>query len=409
MDKKNSLIDHLQNPNFVDRPSSILYPGDEANRLTFRFTERLGGWQSVADWIRRGNTAVTWFPDTNVAIRSDTNEVWQALRAAGLGSPAGSAVISGVVEAELNEWLKSPRHNEKRAAVISQALEEGTWLQKHRFDLASSAGKGMVGYSYLLGIRRQLARATDDGKTLLGTDAGDACGTMNAIKNQIGERAMDLARKGRLDARDGKPSNISDELHCLTAISYALANNRPSLLLTADRDYVEIFFKAQWFFDTHYRAWLAAKMIKNGSYGEPTRDLVDTKGYFDGPVTLYRRATNNLREVLPRHFRPITAGVVYVAPNGFVQFMVFQFESAMLDLLKIRGKSDGRCTDEFGDSNIHVDLGPIKPLLDGNYLGIGKDVTHTFKSWMGERRISFLDLEHSLCCNERNTSKIILL
>ena len=52
-------------------------------------------------------------------------------------------------------------------------------------------------------------------------------------------------------------------------ILYALRNRRDCMMLTADADFLEVFQKAQWFFDTHYRAWLAARMIRDGRTGNP--------------------------------------------------------------------------------------------------------------------------------------------
>jgi hypothetical protein len=77
----------------------------------------------------------------------------------------------------------------------------------------------------------------------------------------------------------------------------------------------------------------------------------------------------------------------------------FMFEREMLDMLEMRSKTRGRCTDLFGEENIHVDLGPLKVDLDGLYLGIGRDAgdwTETTKTFL-----SRLDAEHALSCQER--------
>ena len=189
-----------------------------------------------------------------------------------------------------------------------------------------------------------------------------------------------LAKKGRIDAEGKGVISISDELHCLMVITNALIRGLDSVILTADEDYVEIFFKAQWFFDTHYRAWLAAKLVKDGHYGPPVKELADTHGYFNGPLTLYRRHTQQLQETLPSIYETVSVGLVYVTPHGQIRMMVFPFERQMLDMLKTRADTNGRCTDLFGDANIHVDLGPLKGKLDGLYLGIGHDKGTTIKT-----------------------------
>ena len=68
---------------------------------------------------------------------------------------------------------------------------------------------------------------------------------MDVIKKKIGERAVGLAKKGRDDAELKGAININDEAHCLMVILNALINRRHSVLITADSDYIEIFFKAQ--------------------------------------------------------------------------------------------------------------------------------------------------------------------
>jgi hypothetical protein len=85
-----------------------------------------------------------------------------------------------------------------------------------------------------------------------------------------------------------------------------------------------------------------------------------------------------------------------------IHMMRFPFEPQMLDVLATRGTTDGRCTDLFGDANIHVDLGPLEQRLDGLYLGIGKDAIRTFETDGICRSLSKLDLEHSLNCKERH-------
>lgn len=81
-------------------------------------------------------------------------------------------------------------------------------------------------------------------------------------------------------------------------------------------------------------------MIAAGRYGTPAGEMADTDGYFRRPVTLYRRPTGQLQEVLPSWQRPVRAGILYVSPDGMLHKMVFPFEPAMLDMLITRGTTD---------------------------------------------------------------------
>jgi hypothetical protein len=312
-------------------------------------------------------------------------------------------VITGVVERELKEWLDDPWREKERANDIRAAMDAGTWIRRFRFGQLGPIDLAIMGYTHLLGVRRLITQQLSDGATLVGTDPADKSQTMNTIKQRLGERALGLAKKGRKDIEELGVINISDEMHCLMVIVYAIINHKNSLLLTADEDHLEIFYKAQWFFDTHYRAWLAARMIKEGRYGEPVTEFTDTNGYFDGPLTLYRRPTNQLQETLPLAFQPVQAGVVCVTRKNTIRTVIFQFETQMQEMLVTRGATNGRCTDLFGDANVHVDLGSLKPKLDGLYLGIGKDAVVEFETNGIRCLVSRLDLEHAVHCFERHT------
>lgn len=300
----------------------------------------------------------------------------------------------------MSEWLSDPRHNRDRAHDIKTAMDNDTWIRKFRMGPSHPLNAVLYSYTHLLGFRRWLAQPLPDGTTLLGTVAANRSGTMNEIRNKVGARAGGLAKKGRKNAKTGGKINISDEMHCVMAILYALLARRDTVILTADMDYLEIFYKAQWFLDTHYRGWLAAKSIKAGQYGTPAKEIQDDKGYFKGPLTLYRRPTKHMREVLPADQRSVRAGVLYIGPDGGIHLMRFPFELKMLEMLQTRAAT-GRCTDRFDNKNIHIDLGPLKPRLDGLYLGVGADSTIDFKTNGVCSSLGRLDLEHSICCFER--------
>ena len=309
--------------------------------------------------------------------------------------------MSAVIEHEVSEWLNEPRHHEDRAEAIRIALEGETWIKRFRLGAKSPIYPAIIGYMHLLGIRRSLARPRINGLTLSDTYPIAKSEIMNAIRNKIGTRAQGLAKKGRIDAENKGFINISDELHCMLVITYALTTGKESIILTADEDLIEIFWKAQWFFDTHYRAWLAAKMVKDGRYGQPAGELEDTKKCFDGPLVLYRRQTSSLIEVLPPIYNPVCVHVIYIAPDNMIHKVAFCFERELVGMLEMRAKTNGRCTDLFGNANIHVDLGPLKMLLQGLYLGVGRDKGMIIETSGWKTFLARLDQIHSMNCKER--------
>ena len=411
MAKPNPLLDHLLNQKNRDRRSPLFTPGN-SDRLRFGYFGNPGDWNTVAGYIGGPvRWPVIWFPDANFAFLDATTPVWEALRLAALGTRNGNTVISGVAEAEMSKWLTDPYRNADRAAAIKAAMDAETWIRKFRVGSSHPLKPALYNYTHLLGFRRSLALPCPalpcpalpcpDGNTLVDTQAANKSETMNAIRSKLGLRSQGLAKKGREDAQASGLINVSDEMHCMMAILYALQNRRDTVILTADADYIEIFYKAQWFFDTHYRAWLAAELIKAGNFGEPVKQVQDTKGYFDGPLTLFLRRTEQMQEVLPPDARSVRVGVLYVAPDRMLHKLSFPFELKMLEMLEIRAAT-GRCTDLFGEANF-IDLGPLKSVMDGLYLGIGKDSTISFETNGIRSLLARLDLEHSVCCFERFT------
>ncbi len=403
MTKPNYLFEHLSDPTFQDGNSTIALDPNR-NRLVLWYGSNPGDWNTVAKYISQLAThrSITWCPDTNVAVLPATEPVWEALRIAAWTTNA-STLITGVVEWEIKDWLDDPWRMTERATAIRAAMKAGSWITTFRMSYKPPIEFASYAYAHLLGVRRSLARPNAEGSTLVGTDPTDKSRTMNAIAKRIGKRAIALAKKGRTEHNESGVICINDELHCLMVIAHALMNRRDAVLLTADQDFLEIFYKAQWFYDTHYRAWLAARLVNEGLYGEPAQEFTNTGVFFRGPLTLYRRPTNYLQEVLPPLLeRPIRVHVLYVAPNGLLHHMMFPFEPRMLDMLTTRGTTDGRCTDLFGPNNVHVDLGPLKPQMVGLYLGVGTDSTYRFTTNGITCHLSNLDLVHSINCLERH-------
>lgn len=393
------LFNHLQNVEFRDERCGIVFACDDRSRLRPTYLMEPGDWRDVSQIIyASAKFRTAWLPDTNVAILDETTAAWDALRFAALGSSTGSTVITGVVR---QVWLENPRRHEDRAKAIHAALADETWARSFGLEDNSPILPAIFGYVRLLGLRRYLALPTLDGLTMVGTNPEKKSDTMNAIGNKVGRRAQSLARKGRIDAKEDGEVKINDELLCLMAICYSLLTARESVILTADKDFTEVFWKAQWFFHTHYRAYLAAKLVRAGEFGKPAKVLESSRGYFDGPLTLYRRHTSHLAEVLPRIYRSIPVSVIYVAPDNMIHKIGSRFEREMLDMLEMRSKTCGRCTDLFGVDNIHVDLGPLKVGLDGLYLGIGRDAGDWVETNDTKTFMSRLDAEHALSCKER--------
>ena len=375
---------------------------DSPERLGLRYGSQDGNWKTVAKFIKHSAVLPTvWFPDSNVAILPAAESIWDALRASAkvaLRKPI--AVLSDIVDSELHEWLRDPWKQMNRANLIRYARERNEWLHVFRIGKEKPAELAIYGYLGLLSARRTLALESEDGKTLLGTDVSEKSRTMDRISQTIGQRAVQLAKKGRESVAQKGMVNVCDEMHCLMVIFYALVNRIDCVLLTADSDHLEIFYKAQWLIDTHYRAWLVAKLINTGKYKPCTQQLTQTDGYFCSPVTLYPRKSHQLRDILPHSYQSVKVSVLHVSPQNVIHKMTFAFDTQMLEMLAVRGSTDGRCTDLLDEMNVHVHLGPLCDAKDELVMGVGKDTTHRFTINGVERNLARLDLEHALNCRE---------
>jgi hypothetical protein len=402
--KRRQLFDHLiAARNLSDKP--LLHYAGMSNRLTKTYLINEGTWQDVAHDIDVSVVMGTyWFPDANVALTPAAEIIWEKFRKNSLLLGRPQAIITETVVAEINDWLSNPYHQHKRASEIKRALEHESWLRWLPIDWQPDCTLAVLGYLRILVIRRTLALATSGGTTLLGTDPNDHAGTMKEIGSKLGPRAQGLAKKGRKDMAKHGALSVNDELHGLFAILHALVTETESVILTTDVDFLEIFQKLFWFIDSHYRAMLAAELIRKGKYGQPITTLENTQGYFSGPITLYRRVSNELREVLPVSYRSIPVSVVYLSPDGWVHRFGSQFETNMLNMLRLRARTNGRCTEALGaGQNIHIDLGPLTRQTPELCLGVGMDEGDTASLLGREVFRSRLDAEHALQCNETTT------
>ena len=251
MAKNNILFDYLRDPTHRDSMGPLIL-NSNPKRLALRFTSVPGSWREVAAHIVGPLRHLAWFPDSNVAIRNETSVVWEAFRIATLSTNQNSAFITGVIKHELSEWLQQPFRNQQRAEDIAKAIQDGTWLKLFKIGTQHPLFSVVQGYAHLLGYRRILACQLPSGTTIAGTNATDKSATMALIGKEFGNRALSLAKKGRIDVDERGLVNINDEIHCLSAVVHALTTRRHSAIITADADFLEIFYKIQWFFDRAY-------------------------------------------------------------------------------------------------------------------------------------------------------------
>jgi hypothetical protein len=300
-------------------------------RLNLEYLIEDGGWSAVNKAISGLNRLnAHWFPDSNVAFNPNLDSTWDAFRVAALDR--GCTKLTAAVMGELEKWLDDPFPRlEKRANEIKSGLQARSWID--HLMVGDEHSDFVLYYTKLLGLRRLLAVANDNRTTPLAIDGSNKSLSLSKVAFHCGERSTDLARKGRADKEKRGAASLNDELHCVTVILNAIRTRNDSYILTTDRDFLEIFYKGQWFLDTHYRSWLTSRMIVENNL-KPTRIFNESNQFFTGELMLFARSSKQAAEVLPRTFSLVRAGVIYVSPKEKVHIMTFNFETEMLSMRK---------------------------------------------------------------------------
>lgn len=297
--------------------------------------------------------------------------------------------------------MREPWDNKDLAASLQEALRapSGGWAQfigfpKHDLEVQNA----LMMYIKLLGFRRQLLDWYCSG----GIDGNIRTKSvaMNELKAAFGERGQMIAKKGSLAGTEKSEYSLCDEAHVLLAIFFGIFTGTETVIVTTDKDLLEVFYKAQWFLDTHYRAMLAAEVIANGKWPSDAKVLRDIDGNgFRGDVSIFPYASATFREVLPKVYDPVQIHCFYVHPDGTATHLIFAFEREMQRLIRMKGKTEGRCTDRFGSSNIHINLSPLGDDFCG-HVGIGTDITHRVPGV--DLPIAHLDFLHAIHSRERH-------
>ena len=373
MKQSNWTTDHIKSDKFADESPDL--PVAEFRRQGLQAT---GGHTDVgevtgniAELVRQG---VACFPDSNIAIKPELEPLWRGIQHATSGQR--SCYITAPVLHELKEWLGDPYRRQAFAGELRSALAANTWLHTigvDNFDEQNQAA--MWYYTQLLWARRKVALPTEDGRSSLDGQPYDRKTILSQVERAYGLRAMRIAKKGLQESRNGIAAPANDELHVLLGFMLAIKIGRPIAFVTTDFDIYEQFYKLQYLLDTHYRSWCVGLAIQRGQY-EPMGTGSPVAGYwpFDGDIELYRRKSDNFREVLPDDFVSVPVTVIYLQPSRqyFHQMTTFLVRD-LNGMLWTKAITGGNSTAQFGSRNVHIELGPLGREFPGA-IGVTEDL-----------------------------------
>ena len=268
------------------------------------------------------------------------------------------AITEGVWR-ELELWITQPLNNRNewlRIELDRQRREhDPTILFLEAFDDADLE-KACEYYKRVLGYRKRvesIARSRSEHKLKRTATAEEV---FREVQRMVGQRGIQLAKDG-LKAGANEPNLLNDEDIVVRAVLFALSTGREVTILTSDRGLHEQFYKLMYLIDTNYRSWL----IGNEFRREPDNFLIsnenpDAFNYF-GLEDCVQIALPHGHEktFLPPQFNFVMVNCLRFgaanSDNTTFSQLGFCSETEMLEVVKVKGRTDGLNTELLNGKN----------------------------------------------------------
>lgn len=293
-----------------------------------------------------------------------------AILAALLAVP-GRMVLTPLVMRELRPWLMArPEHQ------LTDAIKRAV-ARPREITIPERGQPGRTVYDYyvwLLLLRRN-AFAVSNARFTKENGREPTESEKQALRDRVHE---DLGPRGYLLARKGMGTLPTDEQLVVAAVENAVRTGQKTVVLTADADVEEQFFKLLWLIDTHYRGMhLAKRYAANFASMHPhrlPRELADDPScpFEDDGTVLIDRGPSDLRHVLPRHAECV-AVECWTMGRAHFSAMTFMAERGMAELLNVKDRTGGLSTDLLGGRNLHPWLAPLPMRNETGYAVVARD------------------------------------
>ncbi|MEQ8790830.1 MAG: hypothetical protein RIC55_31325 [Pirellulaceae bacterium] len=353
-------------------------------------------WDSFAgDFVSDTPPETVFFLDTSFLHRKEIPEaVFEALL-------SRKVAVTPLVWGELGDWLEKPFANAAFRDVLTDAREQSTTssvIFPQPGEWSNGIYESVRYYMSLLSLRKYIGPSFREAMTKDGEPPATASLT-SRIQRSVGNRGTELARKGLSEYE--KPNFLADEELVVAAVTYAIVNGCECCILTRDRDPLEQFRKFMWLLGTHFRSSLIAK-----SFIETPENVVvldspidipaGTKDCFEGEnrcvLGLPRRFVD---WVVPRQCEQVFVRCHRLAGDGSRMKMASLAYGAvrqMEDLLRVKGKTNGRNYELPDGRNCHLTVSPpFLPHMDGKAI-----VGHDRLTRLGLFHGPIVDIEYAL-------------
>lgn len=342
------------------------------------------------------NSDVQWFCDANVFIAPTDFVVWDSLF-----GKKDRLVLAIPIYHELEQWLSDPNNNLAAHAAVQGALNGANGSVVRLLDFPRNdveKATSMEYYTNLIGMRKKAHFIAEEKLAEKLGRQPTKQETSNYTKDQVGMRAQLIARKG--DEGRVAQHKFNDEALLIQAISDAIYTGTETSILTYDEDVLEQFYKALWLIDTHYRSMLFAERYSRDPFAfQPTRRVQDSRGEaFDGEVLLLRKPSDDLTELLPSDWTPVSIHCILVK-NKRLTKLSFCAEREISQLFDVKARTGGLNTDKCEGSNCHVYLGDRFVEKVGNWAVIGRDHSSSRPEWL--YKLSVVDVNLAVMSDER--------
>jgi hypothetical protein len=344
----------------------------------------------------------TYFLDTCFLVKEEIPVAfWKTLRQFNI-------CIVPLIAYELEPRMKSTDRNVEIFHELSAAKANSTAGIQFlpNLDLSSECDKGAMHYIKLLALRKQIFEiAAQQHKLDFGTDPSPE-ELRQFVQGLVSDRGMTLAKKGQTDST--KQNFVADESLLVRAFLYALTYGCDVTILTRDKDLLEQFYKFQYLLDTHYRSYLIAQhFVKQPLNFEEFPIQTETE---ELPFHRYRplRIPCGVDErVLPTDYRFANIHVDYIGEEkGRTLLSTYRFSAdrEMLEVFRIKGRTNGLNTDCIPGWNLHRYFIPNINVNQGPFCVIAEDKFVP----QDEVRFANLDIEIVLKRCERSSGNVII-
>jgi hypothetical protein len=397
---------YFERNNRFDGAVPIRAPDRAANRLcTLPYRLPRTDWHALANAVQSTSPNASFFLDASFLGRTDLpDDLWDALLTRRI-------VFTRLVWSELQPWFNDPFANKyfhSHVAKARQTPNDSIVFFSPKQAWSENVVASASYYVHLLACRKSVGLLLKHNFEKKHGRLPSPDELSRLVQKVVQDRGWLLARKGLEHGCETVEEMFSDEEVVVCALFNALTTGHETHIWATDPDLIELFYKAQYLIDTHYRTMLIADRYKADPSATYVQRIPVPHGsriaeFFKPPeiLSVFFNVDHLPRVVLPTEFSP-----VLTVCERFVQHRThwssagffFTGEREMLRLMEFKGKSDGLNSLALEGQNCHIVLTPPFPKGTGGRVWIGTDQAAPF---VGQFPLPLVDINYAILPIER--------